>query len=181
MGARPYVPGTGRFLGVDPVEGGSANAYDYANGDPVNGFDLDGLTGHKALPNRGAECLGGDYKQITTEPCRAYQLAKATGDSDYYYKRKTLAEPGKPNAFLRSAGNVAQKVGAHAAEFGAGCISGVVAFDKASEVAQPIVGTFPYGKQVIAVGYGVSCVGVGAASVAGVDLTGPTIEQRIRG
>jgi hypothetical protein len=163
------------------VEGGSANAYDYANGDPVNGFDLDGLTGHKALPNRGAECLGGDYKQITTEPCRAYQLAKATGDSDYYYKRKTLAEPGKPNAFLRSAGNVAQKVGAHAAEFGAGCISGVVAFDKASEVAQPIVGTFPYGKQVIAVGYGVSCVGVGAASVAGVDLTGPTIEQRIRG
>jgi hypothetical protein len=27
---------------VDPVEGGSANDYDYANGDPVNTFDLDG-------------------------------------------------------------------------------------------------------------------------------------------
>jgi hypothetical protein len=31
-----------RFLEVDPVEGGSANDYDYVEGDPVNQFDLDG-------------------------------------------------------------------------------------------------------------------------------------------
>lgn len=42
MGVRLYAPTLGRFLSVDPVEGGSANAYEYANGDPVNQLDLDG-------------------------------------------------------------------------------------------------------------------------------------------
>ena len=41
MGVRPYVPAAGRFLGVDPVEGGNANDYVYPQ-DPVNSFDLDG-------------------------------------------------------------------------------------------------------------------------------------------
>lgn len=34
--------GGSRFLQVDPVEGGSANDYDYAMADPVNNLDLDG-------------------------------------------------------------------------------------------------------------------------------------------
>ncbi|WP_245822051.1 PA14 domain-containing protein [Lentzea waywayandensis] len=42
MGARPYSPLFGRFLAVDPVEGGSANDYDYVNGDPINANDIDG-------------------------------------------------------------------------------------------------------------------------------------------
>jgi hypothetical protein len=42
MGVRLYDPNLGRFLSMDPVEGGSANDYDYVSGDPVNAFDLDG-------------------------------------------------------------------------------------------------------------------------------------------
>ena len=42
MGARPYSPMLGRFLSVDPEEGGSANDYDYVAGDPINTLDLDG-------------------------------------------------------------------------------------------------------------------------------------------
>jgi RHS repeat-associated protein len=42
MGARPYDPSLGRFLAVDPIDGGSLNNYDYAAQDPVNGYDLSG-------------------------------------------------------------------------------------------------------------------------------------------
>ncbi len=42
MGVRLYSPNIGRFLEVDPVPGGSANAYDYASQDPINNVDLSG-------------------------------------------------------------------------------------------------------------------------------------------
>ena len=46
MGARVYLPGLGRFLQVDPVQGGTPNPYTYVT-DPVNDFDLSGTCGWK--------------------------------------------------------------------------------------------------------------------------------------
>ncbi|GAA3507408.1 hypothetical protein GCM10019017_05380 [Streptomyces showdoensis] len=43
MGVRVYNPATGRFQSTDPVRYGSANAYDYADQNPVTNQDLTGL------------------------------------------------------------------------------------------------------------------------------------------
>jgi RHS repeat-associated protein len=43
LGARYYEPTSGRFLSPDPLgHAASMSLYDFANGDPVNGFDPDG-------------------------------------------------------------------------------------------------------------------------------------------
>lgn len=44
MGVRTYLPTLGRFLQVDPVEGGTPNAYTYV-GDPINSSDYSGQFG----------------------------------------------------------------------------------------------------------------------------------------
>jgi RHS repeat-associated protein len=45
FGARDYDAVTGRWTGKDPIDfqGGQANLYEYADGDPVNGSDVSGL------------------------------------------------------------------------------------------------------------------------------------------
>jgi RHS repeat-associated protein len=45
MGARPYSPTHGRFLTIDPIQGGCANNYVYVHGNPTNTKDLSGMGG----------------------------------------------------------------------------------------------------------------------------------------
>jgi RHS repeat-associated protein len=53
MGVRSYVPAIGRFISTDPIRGGSANAYDYANANSITGFDLAGTSPYDSA------CLAG--------------------------------------------------------------------------------------------------------------------------
>jgi RHS repeat-associated protein len=75
MGARSYIPSLGRFLTPDPVRGGSANAYDYADQDPVNAFDLNGnkLCIGVGGPN---EACGNKARQLRQAAHRANETGK---------------------------------------------------------------------------------------------------------
>lgn len=75
MGVRSYVPALGRFTTVDPVEGGSANDYDYTNQDPTNTYDLDGRWPDADL-----------YRKVL-DPCADARLSARAADSCFPKRR----------------------------------------------------------------------------------------------
>lgn len=100
MGARQYSPLLGRFLEVDPVEGGSANDYDYCGSDPVNCSDVDGSWG---MPKWAKKAFKKTKKWAKKEWKKTKKWAKKKWKK---FRKWTGKKVGK---LARSAGRLAGK------------------------------------------------------------------------
>ena len=107
----------GTTVAFDPIEGGSANDYDYALGDPVNGYDLDG------------QCA-----QLWKKKCRDTQLSRLGGAASKFAAgvasgKRYVEARGHPGGRIREAsGHWVKRLGA---KLGAGIAAGAVALTTA--------------------------------------------------
>ena len=74
MGVRPYDAALGRFVSVDPVEGGALNAYDFADQDCVNKYDLDGRL---TVSGDGGGWTETDVLAFRLARCKSYACGRA--------------------------------------------------------------------------------------------------------
>jgi RHS repeat-associated protein len=78
MGARAYLPTTGTFLTMDPVQCGGATRYGYPD-DPVNAFDLDGKRWDWRKAYRVAKCVGAILWVVGSSLFAVTKIAKIRG------------------------------------------------------------------------------------------------------
>jgi RHS repeat-associated protein len=77
MGVRTYIPQLGRFLQPDPIPGGSANAYSYTFGNPLNTSDPTGESTIYELLSAHAAQVGHEAQQKEEAERRAAEEAAA--------------------------------------------------------------------------------------------------------
>jgi hypothetical protein len=153
-----------RFLQVDPVEGGSANDYDYVSGDPVNGLDLDGR----------CQDAGNPYCYSPGETGRSVNDRGTQGSS----------QRGRPNAFVKMVFYRGVAVGMRSAGIAAGGLCGpgvLVCAAVGGAVGGAAGGAYYYrmcGDGMVTCRHGRSDVG-GTVSAAGFGMVGGSVRGAI--
>jgi RHS repeat-associated protein len=93
MGARAYMAVLGRFMSVDPIDGGNANNYTFP-ANPITGFDLSGLFNATCylFANCGSQALLQPAGQVqhtasssVVQPTRASSGVQSTRSTDNQY------------------------------------------------------------------------------------------------
>jgi len=87
MGARQYVPGFGRFLSVDPLEGGCANGFAYVHGDPINQTDV---SGRFSFIGR-LKCFGSTIANVLPDLYEGIKSRDASKSSDFLVAAGAIA------------------------------------------------------------------------------------------
>ena len=106
MGARPYSAEIGRFLALDPVDGGSCSAYEYTCQDPVNFHDLDG----RKMKNESVGGYGGVRPPQPPKPSKAKPRRSKAEQAAINYQNGINAENQVAAAFRAMGYQVKQHV-----------------------------------------------------------------------